>query len=243
MKKVNIDQLNEQFHSASAEAVMAFAVERFGNELTLASSLGLEDQVLTHMYSTLTDQMDIFVLDTGRLHQETYDVIEKNRTLYAFNYRVFFPKQTSVEAMVMAHGPNHFYESVDYRKECCYIRKVEPLQRALKGYSAWITGIRRAQSIDRTTTSFFEWDQVNQIVKVNPLIKWSKDDTWDYINRNEIPYNVLHDKGFPSIGCAPCTRAIEPGEDDRSGRWWWEESVKKECGLHVDLPSKELGDE
>ena len=239
MKKVNIEKLNQEYSNASAEAVMAFAVERFGTEITLASSLGAEDQVLTHMYSTLTDELDVFVLDTGRLHQETYDVLDKTRTQYAFNYRVFFPNQEQIEAMVREHGPNHFYESVDYRKECCFIRKVEPLQRALKGYSAWITGIRRAQSIDRTTTPFFEWDSVNNIVKVNPLIKWSKDDVWDYINRHEIPYNVLHDKGFPSIGCAPCTRAVPAGEDDRSGRWWWEDAIKKECGLHVNLKEGE----
>ena len=239
MKKVNIDKLNQEYSNASAQAVMAFAVERFGTEITLASSLGAEDQVLTHMYSTLTDEMDVFVLDTGRLHQETYDVLDKTRTQYAFNYRVFFPNQNQIETMVREHGPNHFYESVDYRKECCFIRKVEPLQRALKGYSAWITGIRRAQSIDRTTTPFFEWDSVNNIVKVNPLIKWSKDDVWDYINRHEIPYNVLHDKGFPSIGCAPCTRAVPAGEDDRSGRWWWEDAIKKECGLHVNLEEGE----
>ncbi|MEC8678202.1 MAG: phosphoadenylyl-sulfate reductase [Candidatus Margulisiibacteriota bacterium] len=235
MKKVNIEKLNQEYSNASAEAVMAFSVERFGTEITLASSLGAEDQVLTHMYSTLTDEMDVFVLDTGRLHQETYDVLDKTRTQYAFNYRVFFPNQEQTEAMVREHGPNHFYESVDYRKECCFIRKVEPLQRALKGYSAWITGIRRAQSIDRTTTPFFEWDSVNNIVKVNPLIKWSKDDVWNYINRHEIPYNILHDKGFPSIGCVPCTRAVPAGEDDRSGRWWWEDTIKKECGLHVNL--------
>ncbi len=241
MKKVNIDKLNDQFSNASAEAVVQFAATRFGNELTLASSLGLEDQVLTHMYSNSTDKTDVFILDTGRLHQETYDVIEKTMTQYAFNYRIFFPNQMSVEEMVRLHGPNHFFQSVENRQECCGIRKVEPLTRALHGYSAWITGIRRAQSVDRTNTLFFEWDDVNQLVKVNPLIKWSKDDVWSYIKRHDVPYNILHDKGFPSIGCAPCTRAIEPGEDDRAGRWWWEESVKKECGLHIKKDEKDIG--
>ena len=233
MKKVNIEKLNSDYANASAEAVLGFAVDRFGSEITLASSLGLEDQVLTHMYSTFSSKMDIFILDTGRLHQETYDVIEKTMTQYAFNYRILFPNKDDVEAMVSQKGPNHFYESLDNRKECCYVRKVEPLGRALNAYSAWITGIRRAQSIERTSVDFFEWDDANKMVKVNPLIKWSKDDVRDYINRHDIPYNILHDNGYPSIGCAPCTRAIEPGDDDRSGRWWWEEFVKKECGLHI----------
>ena len=239
MKKVNIDKLNDQFNTASAEAVMQFAVERFDIELTMASSLGLEDQVLTHMYSTVSDTPNIFILDTGRLHQETYDVIEKTMTQYAFNFRIFFPDQKSVEDMVNLNGPNHFYKNVENRKECCHIRKVEPLTRALDGYSAWVTGIRRAQSVERTKTLFFEWDEVNNLVKINPLIKWSKDDVWDYIKRHDVPYNILHDRGFPSIGCAPCTRAIEPGEDDRAGRWWWEESVKKECGLHLNSNNKD----
>ena len=235
MNQKELDALNQQFAKASAEEVFQYAVRKFGKKLTLASSLGVEDQVLTHMFTNETDGVDVFLLDTGRLPQETYNVIEKTMTQYAFTYRVFFPNTTAVEQMVSEHGPNHFYQSLDNRKECCNIRKVEPLSRALDGYQAWITGIRRAQSVDRAMTSFFEWDFVNDLLKINPLIKWSKDDVWNYVKRHDVPYNVLHDQGYPSIGCAPCTRAIQPGEDDRSGRWWWEEAVKKECGLHVNL--------
>ena len=140
--------------------------------------------------------------------------------------------------MMTNHGPNHFYNSVENRKECCGIRKVDPLSKALDGYLGWVTGIRRAQSIDRSETLFFEWDNGHEMVKINPLIKWSKDDVWTYIKRHDIPYNELHDKGYPSIGCAPCTRAVTLGEDDRAGRWWWEDAVKKECGLHINLDDK-----
>lgn len=238
MKQVAIDELNKEYKNASAESIIEFAVQKFGSSLTLASSLGAEDQVLTHMISNNTNKPDVFVLDTGRLHQKTYDVIAKTKRQYAFNYRVFFPKHEDVESMVAEHGPNHFYNSLENRKACCFIRKVEPLGRALSGYNAWITGIRRAQSIDRATTPAFEWDEGNNMLKVNPLVAWSKSDVWDYIKRHDVPYNALHDQGFPSIGCAPCTRAVAAGEDDRSGRWWWEESVKKECGLHVNLEDR-----
>jgi len=238
MSALDLDQLNKEFASSTAQEVLAFSVKKIGSKITLASSLGLEDQVLTHMLTNEMNHVDVFILDTGRLPQETYNVIEKTMTQYAFTYRIFFPDKVSVEQMVSEHGPNHFYQSLDNRKECCNIRKVEPLSRALNGYQSWITGIRRAQSIDRALTPFFEWDESNHMLKVNPLIKWSKDDVWNYIKRHDIPYNDLHDQGYPSIGCAPCTRAIQPGEDDRSGRWWWEEAVKKECGLHVNLKDK-----
>lgn len=229
----DLNQLNKKFASSTAHEVLAYVVKKFKGKITLASSLGLEDQVLTHMLTNEVSDVDVFILDTGRFHQETYDVIEKTMTQYAFNYRVIFPDLNAVESMVSAHGPNHFYQRVENRKECCRIRKVEPLIRALNGYTAWITGIRRAQSIDRSLTPYFEWDDTHDMLKVNPLIKWSKDDVWNYVKRHDIPYNALHDRGYPSIGCAPCTRAVEPGEDDRSGRWWWEEAIKKECGLHA----------
>ena len=145
--------------------------------------------------------------------------------------------------MVAENGPNHFYDSLENRKECCGVRKVEPLSRALDGKKAWITGIRRAQSIDRLETELFEWDESHNMIKINPLVSWSKDDVWDYVKRHDIPYNALHDKGYPSIGCAPCTRAVPLGEDDRSGRWWWEEAVQKECGLHVRKLTNEEDDD
>ena len=238
MNANDISRLNASFSEASAQEVLTHAVETSGQRLTVASSLGLEDQILTHMLSQLTDAMDIFVLDTGRLHQETYDLMATTSLQYAFQYRVFFPNQADVEAMVSTHGPNHFYQSIDHRKSCCGVRKVAPLSRALDGYGGWVTGIRRAQSIDRALTPFFEWDEAHGLLKVNPLIKWSKDDVWNYIKRHDVPYNSLHDQGYPSIGCAPCTRAVTPGEDDRAGRWWWEDAVKKECGLHVNLDDK-----
>ena len=234
MTPSSVIELNQKFDKSSPEEILTYLVDRYGDKLILASSLGVEDQVLTNMLSILSDKISIFVLDTGRLPQETYDLISRTMRRYAFNYQVYYPDQQAVEQMVSEKGPNHFYDSLDNRKECCGIRKVEPLKRALDGKKAWITGIRRAQSIDRMGTELFEWDDAHNMIKINPLISWSKDDVWDYVKRHDIPYNALHDQGYPSIGCAPCTRAVPPGEDDRSGRWWWEESVKKECGLHVN---------
>ena len=164
MSALDLDQLNKEFASSTAQEVLAFSVKKFGSKITLASSLGLEDQVLTHMLTNEMNHVDVFILDTGRLHQETYRVIEKTMIQYAFKYRVFFPNTTAVEQMVSEHGPNHFYQSLDNRKECCNIRKVEPLSRALNGYQSWITGIRRAQSIDRALTPFFEWDESNHML-------------------------------------------------------------------------------
>ena len=239
MNPITIEELNQQFEKASPEEVLSYSVDRFGDGLTLASSLGAEDQVLTNMLINLSDQVSIFVLDTGRLHQETYDLMAQTMRRYALNYNVYYPDKEAVQEMVSSKGPNHFYDALDNRKECCYIRKVEPLGRALADKKAWITGIRRAQSIDRVNTTIFEWDDAHNMLKINPLVHWSKDDVWTYIKRHDVPYNMLHDKGYPSIGCAPCTRAVPAGQDDRSGRWWWEESVKKECGLHINLTNKD----
>ncbi|MGA0242409.1 MAG: phosphoadenylyl-sulfate reductase [Candidatus Marinamargulisbacteria bacterium] len=235
MKPSDIDALNARFESGHAQDVLTYAVDRWGEKITLASSLGVEDQVLTHFLSTISQKMDVFVLDTGRLHQETYDVIEKTMTQYAFNYRILYPDHMAIQELIESSGPNLFYQSVAKRKACCHVRKVGPLGRALTGYSAWITGIRRAQSVDRFNANFFEWDAAHGQVKINPLIKWSKSDVWDAIKRYDIPYNALHDQGYPSIGCLPCTRPVSPGEDERSGRWWWEATEKKECGLHSDV--------
>jgi phosphoadenosine phosphosulfate reductase len=235
MKSSDIEALNNRFEFSSAQDVLAYAVDRFGQKITLASSLGAEDQVLTHLLATISQEIDVFVLDTGRLHQETYDVIEKTMTQYAFNYRIMCPEHVATQALIASSGPNLFYQSVANRKACCHVRKVVPLGRALAGYSAWITGIRRAQSVERFNTNFFEWDHAHGQVKINPLIKWSKSDVWDVIKRYDIPYNALHDQGYPSIGCLPCTRPVSPGDDERSGRWWWEAAEKKECGLHSDV--------
>ena len=243
MTPKTIAELNHQFDKSSPEEVLSYAIEKYGDKLVLASSLGVEDQVLTNMLNILSDEVSIFVLDTGRLPQETYDVMARTMHRYAFNYAVYYPDQQAVEKMVAENGPNHFYDSIENRKECCGVRKVEPLSRALDGKKAWITGIRRAQSIDRLETELFEWDESHNMIKINPLVSWSKDDVWDYVKRHDIPYNALHDKGYPSIGCAPCTRAVPLGEDDRSGRWWWEEAVQKECGLHVRKLTNEEDDD
>jgi len=173
----------------------------------------------------------IFTLDTGRLFNETYELIERNAARYKKNMKIFFPDATDVEEFVLANGVNSFYESVENRKSCCYIRKVKPLNRALAGAKVWIAGLRAEQSLNRTNMPMIEWDDVKQLYKFNPLINWTYNDVLAYINKYNVPYNPLHDKGFISIGCAPCTRAIETGEDARAGRWWWETS-HKECGLH-----------
>jgi phosphoadenosine phosphosulfate reductase len=175
----------------------------------------------------------IFTLDTGRLFPETLNLIQKTRDYYKNNIEVFFPDYKMVQQMVREKGINLFYESVENRKLCCQIRKLEPLKRALSGMEAWITGIRKDQTLNRFNTRVVEWDESNGLVKINPLYRWSEKMIWEYIHKNQIPYNELHDKNFPSIGCQPCTRAVAPGEDSRSGRWWWEDQGHKECGLHM----------
>lgn len=224
----------DRFASADAQAVLAWAVEEFGAHLTQASSLGIEDMVVTDILVRLNPRQRVFVLDTGRLHQETYDVMGEARARYGMEFEVYFPDTAAVERLVRSKGPNSFYESVENRRECCGIRKVEPLRRALSDARAWVTGLRRSQSPDRADTPLFERDTTHGgILKINPLRDWSFEQVQEYVKIHRVPYNVLHDRGFPSIGCAPCTRAIAPGEDPRAGRWWWEDSVKKECGLHV----------
>jgi len=191
---------------------------------------------LIDMWAKINPKFRIFTLDTGRLPQETYNLMEEIRKRYNLNIEFYFPDYHKVEEMLNKYGPNLFYESVELRKLCCNIRKVEPLNRALKDLSAWVCGLRREQSITRQDIQKIEIDTAhNGIYKINPLADWKDADVWNYIRENHIPYNALHDKGYPSIGCAPCTRAIKPGEDIRAGRWWWERPEQKECGLH---PSK-----
>ena len=231
--KQKIDEYNEQLEGKSAKEILSFFDTLLGKDLVLASSLGAEDQVLTQLFTSITNDARVFVLDTGRLHQETYDVMDKSRRKYRLTYEVYFPLSESVQEMVATNGPNLFYDSIESRKLCCGIRKVEPLGRALKTCKAWITGLRREQAVTRKSLPIVEWDEGHQLLKINPLATWAEEDVWSYIKENKIPYNDLHDKGFPSIGCAPCTRAIEKGEDVRAGRWWWESPELKECGLHV----------
>jgi phosphoadenosine phosphosulfate reductase len=217
---------------AATQAIL----KRIAGEFTpavLASSLAAEDMVLTDLILRNQLQIGIFTLETGRLHAETLDVIAKVKQQYGFDIALFRPKAEAVDAYVRQNGLNAFYDSVDMRKECCRIRKIDPLNRALAKQKAWITGQRRAQSTTRTALEMEEQDTARGMTKFNPLADWSEDDVWHYIRSNNVPYNVLHDRGYPSIGCEPCTRAIQPGEDVRAGRWWWENPESKECGLHV----------
>jgi len=199
----------------------------------LASSLAAEDMVLTDLILRSGLPIGIFSLETGRLHAETLDMIARIKQTYAYDVALYRPQVEAVDAYVAAHGLNAFYDSVEMRKECCRIRKVEPLGRALAGKKAWVTGQRRAQAATRAELHVQEDDPAHGMVKFNPLADWSEEDVWRYIRDNDVPYNALHDKGYPSIGCEPCTRAIQPGEDIRAGRWWWENPDSKECGLHV----------
>jgi phosphoadenosine phosphosulfate reductase len=228
-----VDELNRQLGGKPAEEIVRWAAETFGPDIKFANSFGAEDVALMHIISQAGPQIRVFTLDTGRLNDETYEVMEATRFKYSeIPIEVMFPGREKVEGLVREKGFYSFRESVDNRRECCAIRKVEPLKRALAGAAAWMTGLRRDQSVTRTDTPAIEWDEGNGIVKVNPLIEWSNDEVWAYIKANKIPYNRLHDQNYPSIGCAPCTRAINPGEDIRAGRWWWENPEYKECGLH-----------
>ena len=220
--------------SKTAQEVVRWAIEQFGDRVALASSFGAEDVAVIHMLAAVSPKPRIFTLDTGRLNQETYDVMDKIREKYHVAIEVMFPKAEAVEQMVRERGLNLFYHSVENRKLCCGIRKVEPLNRALAELDAWITGLRRAQAVTRTSIPKVEVDAAHHnMIKVNPLADWSEAQVWEYIRAHGVPYNPLHDQGYPSIGCAPCTRAIKPGEDIRAGRWWWEAPEQKECGLHV----------
>ncbi len=207
-----------------------------------ASSLGAEDMVLADAIFTADLPIAVFTLDTGRLPRETLDLLERMRSRYSRGVDIFRPDADQVSHYVSAHGANAFYESVELRKSCCHIRKVEPLARALAGRDAWVTGLRRAQSVTRTDLPLRDFDAAHGLVKFNPLADWSEEEVWAYIREREVPYNALHDRGYPSIGCDPCTRAIRPGEDIRAGRWWWESKDGKECGIHVSPLTQPTGE-
>ena len=227
-----ISSLNQQLADADAVGLIAYFLNEYKGRIALSSSLGLEDQVLTEMVCSIDKNAKIFTLDTGRLFPETYDLIHRTNQKYGIRIQVFFPEAHHVEEMVREKGINLFYNSIEDRKTCCRIRKIEPLQRAFSGLDVWICGLRRDQSVTRSAMQPIEWDESNGLIKVNPLIDWTEEQVMNYILENKIPYNPLHDKNFPSIGCQPCTRAILPGEDLRAGRWWWENPDTKECGLH-----------
>jgi len=207
--------------------------KQFPNQVTFSSSFSYEDQVISHDILSNNLPVKIFTLDTGRMFAETYSVWNSTNEKYQTRIKAYYPNEEALQNFVALKGPNSFYESVDNRKQCCGIRKVEPLKRALAGNAVWITGLRAEHSADRHNLPIIEWDEANQIIKYHPLLHWTFEGVKTYVKNNHIPYNPLHDKGFVSIGCAPCTRAIKPGEDFRAGRWWWEDADKKECGLHV----------
>jgi len=200
---------------------------------TFACSFGAEDMVLLDCIATHVPRIDVFTLDTGRLPEETHALLDTVRDRYSIPIRIYFPDTEVVQAWVEQNGPNGFYRSIAQRLQCCHIRKVQPLQRALAGKKAWITGLRREQSASRQNLEVEAWDEANGLVKLNPLLEWTAGDVWAYLKTHDVPHNALHDRGYPSIGCAPCTRAVAPGEDSRAGRWWWEHESQKECGLHL----------
>jgi len=226
-----IEELNKKFKNSSPEEVLEYFLSK-NNNIALSSSFGAEDQVLTHMMLKIKNDANIFTLDTGRLPYETYDVMDRTNLKYNIKVNVFFPNSDNVEKLYQKQGINGFYESVENRKNCCFVRKLEPLKRALENVDIWVTGLRAEQSITRKDMQMFEYDESNDLIKLNPLINFTEKQVWDYILKNNVPFNKLHSQGYPSIGCAPCTRAIKEGEDIRSGRWWWENPEHKECGLH-----------
>ena len=230
--KEQVPQLQQQFQNSIIEELLRFFLKKFGGRIALASSLGAEDQVLTDLILKINPQARIFILDTGRLPQETYETITHTMAHYGRGFEIYFPQTSAAESLMSQNGPDLFYESIEKRHQCCEVRKVEPLKRVLKTLDVWITGLRRDQSVTRQEIQKIEWDETNQLLKINPLIEWSTEQVWQYIRENRLPYNKLHDQGYPSIGCAPCTRAVAPGEDIRAGRWWWEAPEHKECGLH-----------
>ncbi|SNX60109.1 phosphoadenylylsulfate reductase (thioredoxin) [Nitrosomonas ureae] len=225
---INLQHRVDQVVAVLTETVRDYAPVAFAN------SLGAEDMVLTDIIDRHHIDIEMFSLDTGRLPQETYDLMQTVRERYKTALRIYFPNVRQVEEYVAEHGVNGFYQSVDLRKNCCYIRKVEPLRRALQGKRGWVTGIRREQATTRANLSVSAYDMDNRMQKINPLLEWTHAEVWEYLKRYEVPYNKLHDKFYPSIGCAPCTRAVTPGENIRSGRWWWEMPETKECGLHTE---------
>lgn len=233
MTKEQINDLNVRFSNFQPEEILKYFLKNFKGKIALSSSMGAEDQVLTHLISNIDKSTHIFTLDTGRLFPETYELIDSTSKKYDIQIEVLFPDYNKVQKMVKEKGVNLFYKSIENRKECCNIRKIEPLKRALKGLDVWICGLRKDQSVTRYYSQLIEWDETNSIAKLNPLINWTEQQVWDFVKSNSVPYNELHDKGFRSIGCQPCTRAISATDDIRAGRWWWEAPEGKECGLHA----------
>lgn len=230
---MDIKNLIKLLHNSSFEENIRIVSENFDGKIVFSTSFSLEDQTLTHcILSQNIKNIEIFTLDTGRFFAETYQVWDRTCKKYNYAIKPYYPDTQAIEHYVQKNGINAFYESVELRKECCFIRKVEPLKRALQGAKLWITGIRAEHSANRSQSELIEWNEVNQLYKYNPLLHWTTQEVQEYIKKHHIPYNTLQDQGFVSIGCQPCTRAIKTGEDFRAGRWWWEDNTKKECGLH-----------
>jgi phosphoadenosine phosphosulfate reductase len=238
--KEKITEYIKATEGMDAGRIIKFAYREFGARITFATSLGEEDQVITDIISEVAPDIEIFTLDTGRLFQPTYDLLAKTQKRYPMALKVYYPDTEALEDMVRNQGINLFYESVENRRLCCGVRKVEPLKRALKDFDAWICGLRREQAVTRGTAETFEWDEFNQKVKINPLACWTIPEVRAYISRHRVDVNPLHTEGFVSIGCACCTRAVKPGEDIRAGRWWWEAPEHKECGLHAAKTREKL---
>jgi phosphoadenosine phosphosulfate reductase len=230
--ELKLKELEKQLRDKSAEESLKIVAVNFSGKIIYTTSFGIEDQVITHMIFSNAIDIDVATLDTGRLFPETYKVFNETIKKYNKKIKVYFPDNARVEKMVTEKGPFSFYYSQGNRHECCGIRKTEPLKRALEGRECWIAGIRADQSDNRKQMSHLEFDTTRNVIKFYPLFNWSVEDVMEYIGKNKIPYNILHEKGYVSIGCEPCTRAVKPGEDFRAGRWWWEKGSEKECGLH-----------
>ncbi|HEX4886563.1 MAG TPA: phosphoadenylyl-sulfate reductase [Luteibaculaceae bacterium] len=224
---------SDQLTPLSLPELLRNVAAEYGSAAVFSTSFSAEDQIISHHIFTQQLPIKVFTLDTGRLFAETYSVYERTLERYQATIEAYVPQTESLSQLISTKGPNSFYQSVENRLECCHIRKVEPLNRALQGAKAWITGLRAAHSTSRAELQISEWDTDRKLLKINPLLHWSSEEVWSEIHRLAIPYNKLHDKGFASIGCMPCTRATLPGEDFRAGRWWWEDQSKKECGLHI----------
>lgn len=229
----NLSDLIHQSGRLNIQEFIQLLVNQFPGQVTFSTSFSFEDQVIAHEILSHQLPVSIFTLDTGRLFTETYSVWNNTNEKYHTQINAYYPDYKLLEEFVTDKGPNAFYESVENRKQCCFIRKVEPLKRALAGNKVWITGLRAEHSPDRQNLQVVEWDETNQVIKYNPILHWTTEQVKKYIDDNNVPYNILHDRGFVSIGCQPCTRAVRAGEDFRAGRWWWEDASKKECGLHV----------
>lgn len=238
-QKPLVENLRESHKGQSPEQLLRYFLETFKGRIALSSSMSAEDQVLTDMICRVNPSTQIFTLDTGRLPEETYNLIDQTKKKYGISIRVLFPDRREVEDMIADHGPNLFLDSVEKRKTCCRVRKIEPLKRMLKELDVWICGLRKEQSVTRVDLEPIQWDEQFGLIKLSPLLDFTNEQVWDYIHKHNVPYSALHDQGYTSIGCSPCTRPIAAGEDLRAGRWWWEEPEHKECGLHLDKKTSE----